>query len=98
MKTKTNVKAGGLDNNHNQGGLAVKSKVKAGALSAGIQAGDFIWADKIYKDLATFKKGYQDIEAKGGGDAALMAKAKQYYDWYDYLDAYRFARKATATG
>ena len=32
MKTKTNVKAGGLRTNHNQSGIAVKSNVKAGGL------------------------------------------------------------------
>jgi hypothetical protein len=30
MKVKTNVKAGGRSANHNQSGLAVKPKVKAG--------------------------------------------------------------------
>ncbi len=32
MKTKTNVKAGGLMMNHNQSGLRVKTNVKAGGL------------------------------------------------------------------
>ena len=34
MKTKSNVKAGGLHMNHNQAGLKVASKIKAGGLSA----------------------------------------------------------------
>jgi len=75
------------------GDAVIRDQVKAGAIPKDIKAEDFIWADKVYKDLATFKKGYEDIAAKGGGDAALMAKAKQYYDWYDYLDAYRLALK-----
>ena len=32
MKTKTNVKAGGVRTNHNQTGLKVASKVKAGGV------------------------------------------------------------------
>jgi hypothetical protein len=27
---------------------------------------------------------------------ALVAKAKQFYGWYDFLDAYRFAKAAAA--
>ena len=34
MKTKTNVKAGGLSANHNRSGLAIKTRVKAGGLSS----------------------------------------------------------------
>ena len=33
MKTKTNVKAGGISLNHSQRAVAVKTRVKAGALS-----------------------------------------------------------------
>jgi hypothetical protein len=32
MKTKTNVKAGGVGGNHNQSGLPVKTRVKAGGV------------------------------------------------------------------
>jgi hypothetical protein len=77
------------------GDAVIRDQVAAGAIPKDTKTDDFIWADDVYQDLATFKKGYEDILAKGGGDATLMAKAKQYYDWYDYLDAYRFALKAT---
>jgi hypothetical protein len=80
------------------GTAVIRDQVKAGAIPKDVEADDFVWADKVYTDLATYKKGYEDLKAKGGGDAALMAKAEQYYGWYDYLDAYRFALKATATG
>jgi ABC-type nitrate/sulfonate/bicarbonate transport system substrate-binding protein len=78
------------------GEAVIRDQVAAGAIPKGITADDFIWADKIYTDLASYKKGYEDLAAKPGGDSALMTKAKQYYDWYDYLDAYRFAMKATS--
>ena len=32
MKTKSNVKAGGIHLNHNQSGLSVKTSVKAGGI------------------------------------------------------------------
>jgi ABC-type nitrate/sulfonate/bicarbonate transport system substrate-binding protein len=79
------------------GNAVIADQIKAGTLqkSQNLDADSFTWADDVYRDLVSLKHGYEDIVAKGGGDATLMAKAKQYYDWYDFLDAYRFALKAT---
>jgi hypothetical protein len=64
------------------------------------QADDVIWACKTYDALV----GYQqkaDALLKGlagkklsAAKQALVAKAKQYYGWYDFLDAYRLAKAA----
>jgi ABC-type nitrate/sulfonate/bicarbonate transport system substrate-binding protein len=79
------------------GNAQIKAQEDAGAIPKGFTADNFIWAPKIYRDLANFKKQYEAIAASAGSsaDKALLAKAKQYYDTYDYLDAYQFALKAT---
>jgi hypothetical protein len=77
------------------GDAVIKDQVAAGTLKQGaVTADEFVWAPKVYADLAGYKKQYETIAAAGGGDTALMAKAKTYYDDYDYLDAARFALKA----
>ena len=79
------------------GNAVVRDQVAIGAVPKGITADDFIWAPKVYADLAKFKEGYESLVAEAGSsaDQSLLAKAKQYDDWYDYLDAYRFALQAT---
>jgi ABC-type nitrate/sulfonate/bicarbonate transport system substrate-binding protein len=79
------------------GDAIIADQIKAGTLqqSQHLDADSFTWADDVYRNLVSLKHGYEQIAAKGGGDAALMAKAKQYYDRYDFLDANRFALQAT---
>jgi len=79
------------------GDAVIADQVKAGTLqeSQGLDADSFIWADDVYRDLVSYKKGYEELVAKGGGDPELMAKAKQQYDIFNFLDAYRFALAAT---
>lgn len=58
--------------------------------------GAAIWHQMVgYRDKAAAMIKALDQESLDGGKKALLAKAKQYYDWYDYLDAYRLALAAS---
>ena len=80
---------------------AVKFNMDKGVLPKGkYDADDLIWACEIYHDLVALKQASDDllkgIEGKtlSAANQALLEKAKQFYAWYDYLDAYRLLRVA----
>lgn len=80
---------------------AVKFNVEKGVLPKGEYDGDnVIWAGDVYHDLVALKQVSDDllkrIEGKSlsAANQALVEKAKQFYAWYDYLDAYRLLRVA----
>lgn len=66
------------------------------------KADDVIWACKTYEALVGYKqKTDQLLKSLAGKNLsadkkALVAKAKQFYGWYDFLDSYRFAKAAGA--
>jgi ABC-type nitrate/sulfonate/bicarbonate transport system substrate-binding protein len=66
------------------------------------KADDVIWACKTYDALVGYQQKtdalLKPLEGKSLSSAkkALVAKAKQFYGWYDFLDAYRFAKAAAA--
>ncbi|HZO96989.1 MAG TPA: hypothetical protein VFB42_06420 [Gaiellaceae bacterium] len=71
------------------------------ALPAGkFKADDVIWACKTYDALVGYQQKadslLKGLEGKtlSGDKQALVAKAKQYYGWFDFLDAYRLAKAA----
>lgn len=78
------------------GDAVVKDQEEAGSIPEGLDADSFIWADDIYADLVSYKEKADEIfaNADGSADQELLAQAKQYYEWYDYLDAYRLAAQA----
>jgi hypothetical protein len=55
----------------------------------------------VYRNLVALKQGADDalkqIEGKSLSQEqqVLVEKAKQFYGWYDYLDAYRLLRAVT---
>jgi ABC-type nitrate/sulfonate/bicarbonate transport system substrate-binding protein len=80
---------------------AVKFNMDKGVLPKGkYDADDLIWACEIYHDLVALKQASDDLlkgtEGKNlsAANQALLEKAKQFYAWYDYLDAYRLLRVA----
>jgi len=80
---------------------AVKFNVEKGVLPKGeYDADNVIWAGDVYHDLVSLKQASDDllkrIEGKSlsATNQALLEKAKQFYAWYDYLDAYRLLRVA----
>jgi hypothetical protein len=80
---------------------AVKFNVDKGVLPNGkYDADDVIWASDVYHALITLKQAADDLLKRTEGsnlsaqNQALLEKAKQFYAWYDYLDAYRLLRAA----
>ena len=81
---------------------AAKFNMEKGVLPKGqYDADDLIWAADVYHDLVALKQAADDalkqIEGKSipQEHQALVEKAKQFYGWYDYLDAYRLLRVVT---
>jgi hypothetical protein len=80
---------------------AVKFNVDKGVLPNGkYDANDVIWASDVYHDLVALKQAADDLLKRtedsnlSAQNQALLEKAKQFYAWYDYLDAYRLLRVA----
>lgn len=61
---------------------------------------EVIWGAAVWHQMQDYKAKTDAIMAATAGKtlaadkAALLAKAKQYYDWFDFLDAYRLASAA----
>ncbi len=80
---------------------AVKFNSDKGVLGKGeYDADNLIWAGDVYHTLVALKQASDDLlkplqdKTPSAENKALIEKAKQYYAWYDYLDAYRFLREA----
>jgi hypothetical protein len=60
-----------------------------------------IWAAPIWHQMVDYRNKtdriMKDLEGKtlGAAKQALLARAKRYYEWYDFLDAYRLALAAS---
>jgi hypothetical protein len=74
--------------------------VASEVLPDGIVPDDGVWAGQIYATLLWYQtetdKILAALEKEELDDAkkALVEKAKQYYAWYDFLDAFRLAKAA----
>ena len=83
-------------------GAAIKLYEEQGVFSAGQYTWkDFVVADDFYHELENLKKQADDLlaqiersEKKVEGVDDLVAKAKSYYEAFDYLDAVTFAKAA----
>jgi NMT1-like family len=80
---------------------AAKFNIDKGVLPKGdYDADDLVWASDVYHDLVALKQAADDARKQIEGKSlsaehqALLEKAKQFYVWYDYLDAYRLLRVA----
>jgi hypothetical protein len=86
----------------NSMGALIKSLEASGAISAGITPDDVVWAASMYRELVSYKQKAEGLLIKSQTTSLpeakhrLLAKARQYYEWYDYLDAYRLAAAAVA--
>jgi ABC-type nitrate/sulfonate/bicarbonate transport system substrate-binding protein len=82
------------------GNSQIKALVEAGLLTKEMEADDFIWGAGVYMDLLSYQEKADELftEAESASlDAEgmdLIAQAKEFYEWYDFLDAYRFAAAA----
>jgi hypothetical protein len=86
----------------NSMGALIKALQKAHTIASGITPDQVIWAAPIYHELVSYKTKadalFQQAQAKqlSSSNQQLLDKALQYYKWYDFLDAYRLAKAATA--
>lgn len=79
----------------------LKFDIKSGLVPHGVySANNLIWAGQVYDQLVKFQHMTNALLSKAQGEhlssaqKGLIAKAKQFYGWYDFLDAYRYARAA----
>jgi hypothetical protein len=81
----------------------IKDYVAHGVIPEGaVSADDFVWAAPIWQRMKSYHDKTDELLAKlagqelSGDKRALVEKAKQYYEWYDFLDAYRLAVAASS--
>lgn len=85
----------------NSMGALINSLAKSGSIRQGITPDQVMWAAPIYEELRGYQRKTDTIlrSAQGkqlsGHQEEMVQKAKQYYGWYDFLDAYRFAKAAS---
>lgn len=78
----------------------INSNVQSGVLPDGILPDDGIWAGQIYATLHWYQEQTDAILASlktedlDDSKKALVAEAKKYYGWYDFLDSFRLAKAA----
>jgi ABC-type nitrate/sulfonate/bicarbonate transport system substrate-binding protein len=78
----------------------IQSLASSKTIPTGITASNIVWAAPMYRQLVAYKNRTEALFRKVSGQQLsskrrhLLALAHQYYGWYDYLDAYRFANAA----
>jgi ABC-type nitrate/sulfonate/bicarbonate transport system substrate-binding protein len=80
------------------GGI-IQSYVEQGAVPKGkATPEDLIWTCAVWEELMKYKEQTDAAleKAGDGGDAELIAKAKELYEQRNYLDAYRLATAAAS--
>jgi hypothetical protein len=81
----------------NSMGALIKSLEESGTIPSGITSDEVIWAAPMYHEMVDYKEKaealFEQAEGEQLGEAKqqLLDQARQYYDWYDFLDAYRLA-------
>jgi hypothetical protein len=84
----------------NSMGALIKSLEADKAIPTGVTPSEIVWAAPMYKELVSYKTRTDKLlkQAKGRklspAKQRLLSQARKYYGWYDFLDAYRFARAA----
>jgi ABC-type nitrate/sulfonate/bicarbonate transport system substrate-binding protein len=84
----------------NSMGALIKSLEESGTIASGITPDQIIWAAPMYHEMVGYKEKAEALFAQAEGqqlDEAkqqLLDQARQFYDWYDFLDAYRLATAA----
>jgi hypothetical protein len=95
------------DKNHpeyyaNSMGALIKSLEKSGTIRTGVTPDELIWAAPMYHEMVDYKNKTDQLfkQAEGKTLAAakqpMLQKAHQFYDWFDFLDAYRLATAAVS--
>jgi hypothetical protein len=101
QQTKYFYDKSGAEYYANSVGALIRSLQHAGVIRSGITADDVIWAAPIYREFVLYKNKtlalFRATQSKhlSGAKQTLLNQAHTYYDWFDFLDAYRFAKAAT---
>lgn len=80
----------------------ISSLAHSGVIKSGITADDVIWAAPIYQEFILYKNKtlalFRAAQSKhlSSDKQKVLAQAHNFYDWFDFLDAYRLAKAATA--
>jgi hypothetical protein len=84
----------------NSMGALIKSLEDSGSIRKGVTPDQLIWASPMYHEMVDYKNKSDSLFTSGQGKQlstdkqALLQKAHQFYDWFDYLDSYRLATAA----
>jgi len=71
--------------------------VENGVVPEGVTPDEFVWGGKLWLQLEDYRQKTDKLLAAVDeanlpeNKKALLADARKYYGWHDYLDAYRFA-------
>jgi hypothetical protein len=63
---------------------------------------EFVWAAPIWQQMKDYQSQSADLIGQLEGQSLdadkqeLLAKAKQHFEWFNFLDAYRFATAASS--
>ena len=101
-QTKYFVDKSGSEYYGNSMGALIKSFEASGTIPSGITPDEVVWAAPMYDEMMDYKKKSDALfeTAKKAhlpeDKQALVTKAHQFYDWYDFLDSYRLATAALA--
>jgi hypothetical protein len=96
-----------LDKNHpeyygNSMGALIKSLESSGSIRTGVTSDELIWAAPMYLEMLDYRNKSDALfkQAEGKTLAAdkqqLLTRAHQFYDWFNFLDAYRVATAAVS--
>jgi ABC-type nitrate/sulfonate/bicarbonate transport system substrate-binding protein len=84
----------------NSMGALIKALETSGTIPAGITPDDVVWAATMYHEMLHYKNKTDALferakSAQLSGDKQQqLDQARQHYDWYNFLDAYRLATAA----
>jgi hypothetical protein len=101
-QTKYFVDKAGPEYYGNSMGALIKALEASGTIPAGITPDDVVWAAPMYHEMLDYKNRTDALfeQAKStqlaGDRQQLLDQARKHYDWYNFLDAYRFATGALA--
>jgi ABC-type nitrate/sulfonate/bicarbonate transport system substrate-binding protein len=99
-QTKYFVDKAGPEYYGNSMGALIKALEASGAIPAGITPDDVVWAAPMYQEMLDYKNKadvlFEQAKSAQVGDdkQQLLDQARQHYDWYNFLDAYRLATAA----
>jgi hypothetical protein len=86
----------------NSMGAYIKALESSNTIPKGITPDQMVWAAPMYNEMLEYKGKTDSLFQRAQGKQlssdkqALIHQANQYYGWYDFLDAYRFALAAVS--